>query len=152
MLWVFRQHSKMEQKQNSTTQTTVTQKCQRPENPQHNNSKLLCCGFSGGWHFWATVRSACDSRNSTDTVYLVQNIEGGGGRVRLGAEFERFLERSVVHLRPVATVEWRLQQFTRHSSPPQVTAKLANFPENERLNNKKIKVSHTRLPSVGFWS
>ena len=39
----------------NTTQTTVTQKCQRPENPQHNNLKLLRCGFSGRWHLWATV-------------------------------------------------------------------------------------------------
>ena len=39
-----------------TTQTTVTQKCQRPENPQHNNLRLLCCGFSGRWPLWATVR------------------------------------------------------------------------------------------------
>ena len=39
----------------STSQTTVTQKCQRTENPQHSNLKLLCCGFSGRWHLWATV-------------------------------------------------------------------------------------------------
>jgi len=39
----------------NTTQTTVTQKCQRPKNPQHNNLKLLRCGFSGRWHLWATV-------------------------------------------------------------------------------------------------
>jgi len=38
-----------------TTQTTVTQKCQRPENPQHNNLKLFS-GFSGRWHSWATVK------------------------------------------------------------------------------------------------
>jgi len=41
----------------------VAQKCQRPENPQHNYLKLLCCGFSGRWHFWAnhntTVLSCC---------------------------------------------------------------------------------------------
>jgi len=42
----------------NTTQTTLTQKChQRPENPQHNNLKLSCCGFSGRWHLWATVRT-----------------------------------------------------------------------------------------------
>ena len=29
---------------------TVAHKCQRPENPQHKNLKLLCCGFSGRWH------------------------------------------------------------------------------------------------------
>jgi len=33
----------------------VAHKCQRPENPQHNSFKLLCCGFSGRWHFWVTV-------------------------------------------------------------------------------------------------
>ena len=36
--------------------TTVAHKCQRPENPQHNSFKLLCCGLSGRWwHFWVTV-------------------------------------------------------------------------------------------------
>ena len=50
MLWVFRQHNKMELlccgRTHNTTPTTVTQKCQRPENPQHNNLKLLL------WVFW----------------------------------------------------------------------------------------------------
>ena len=56
----------------NTTQTTVTQKCQRPENPQHNNLKLLCCGFSGRWHLWATVRSAV-----TVTVTLCLHFTAG---------------------------------------------------------------------------
>ena len=34
---------------------TVAHKCRRPENPQHDGFKLLCCGFSGRWHFWVTV-------------------------------------------------------------------------------------------------
>ena len=34
---------------------TVAHKCQRPDNPQRNSFKLLCCGFSGRWHFWVTV-------------------------------------------------------------------------------------------------
>jgi len=29
-----------------------------PKNPQYNNLKLLCCGFSGRWHLWATVQRA----------------------------------------------------------------------------------------------
>ena len=34
---------------------TVAHKCQRPESPQRNSFKLLCCGFSGRWHFRVTV-------------------------------------------------------------------------------------------------
>ena len=51
MLWVFRQHDKMELLCCGRTQSqhnanyTVTQKCQLPENPQHNNLKLSCCDF-----------------------------------------------------------------------------------------------------------
>jgi len=26
-----------------------------PRNPEHNSFKLLCCGFSGRWHLWATI-------------------------------------------------------------------------------------------------
>jgi len=76
VLWVFRQHNKMELlccgRTHNTTPTTVTQKCQRPENPQHNNLKLLCCGFSGRWHLWATVRSAV-----TVTVTLCLHFTAG---------------------------------------------------------------------------
>ena len=56
---------------------TVAHKCQRPENPQHNSFKLLCCGFSGCWHLCATV----DSRRqfgivaaSSMRVYLLVNF------------------------------------------------------------------------------
>ena len=31
---------------------TVAHKCQRPENPQHNSFKLLCCGFLGNTTKW----------------------------------------------------------------------------------------------------
>ena len=34
---------------------TEAHRCQRPETPQHNSFKLLCCGFSGRRHLWATV-------------------------------------------------------------------------------------------------
>ena len=36
----------------SRWQFTVAHKCQRPENPQHNSFKLLCCGFLGNTTKW----------------------------------------------------------------------------------------------------
>ena len=52
--------------------SAVAHKCQRPENPQHNNLKLLCCGFSGRCHLWATERSAV-----TVTVTLCLHFTAG---------------------------------------------------------------------------
>ena len=61
----------------STTQTTVIQKCQRPENPQHNNLKLLCCGFSGRWHLWAAVRKLSECRMSVPGALRWKKRYGG---------------------------------------------------------------------------
>ena len=62
-----------------------------PKNPQHNNLKLLCCGFSGRWHLWATVlflliytvRIVCSRVCSvTESLCLsVSSFAGRSGRV-----------------------------------------------------------------------
>ena len=70
VLWVFRQHNKMELlccgRTQNTAQTTVTQKCQRPENAQHNNLKLVL------WVFWTSAlvghRKYNQSMNNTMSV------------------------------------------------------------------------------------
>ena len=50
-----------------------------PKNPQHNNLKLLCCGLSGRWHLWASVRPEHRPRLAQRSDGAVAAAAAGGG-------------------------------------------------------------------------
>ena len=67
----------------------VAHKCQRPENPQHNNLKLLCAGFLGNTTKWnCCVVDVPTTQRKLEGKYSLESTDPRESEIRAPPQLE----------------------------------------------------------------